>query len=59
MSDDLSRKQPEDPTKINIHQSWEVDYWSEKFGISEEKLKQAVSSVGIMVSDVRVWLSKN
>ncbi|MFL6650273.1 MAG: DUF3606 domain-containing protein, partial [Sulfurifustaceae bacterium] len=32
MADDLKIKQPQDPTKINVHESWEVNYWCKKFG---------------------------
>lgn len=33
MADDLKRRQPEDPKKINVHEKWEVDYWKKKFGV--------------------------
>ena len=59
MTDDLTRKAPEDPNKININQPWEVSYWCSKFGISESKLRKAVQSVGPMVRDVKAWLAKN
>ena len=59
MSDDLDRTQPEDPNKININQSWEVSYWTKKFGVTETKLKQAVAAVGVMVVDVEKWLKNN
>jgi hypothetical protein len=58
MPDDLTRKQPEDPKKININQSWEVQYWKTKFGVPEQKLKKAVEVVGPMVSDVKRYLRK-
>jgi len=59
MSDDLDRTQPEDPNKINVNQSWEVSYWTKKFGVTEIKLKQAVAAVGVMVVDVEKWLKNN
>lgn len=59
MVDDLNRRGPEDPNKININQSWEVTYWTSKFGVSESKLRRAVQAVGPMVSDVKNWLAKN
>jgi len=42
MSDDLNRIKPEDPTKININQSWELTYWSQKLGVSKQELIRAV-----------------
>lgn len=59
MSDDLTRKRPEDSNKINIQQDWEVNYWARKFGVTEFILKRAVSEVGPMVADVANWLRKN
>lgn len=58
MSDDLTRRKPEDPTKININQQWELDYWTQKFKVSEKALKAAVSSVGPMVEDVKWHLTE-
>ena len=58
MSDDLNRKGPEDPKKINVHQSWELKYWSEKFNVTEEKIKTAVRNVGVWVVDVKRFLGK-
>jgi len=59
MPDNLKRKQPEDPEKININQQWEVDYWCDNLGCSEELLRRAVEKVGPMVSDVKRWLRTN
>jgi len=59
MSDDLTRRRPEDPNKINVNQSWEIDYWTKKFGIDVATLKKAVSIVGPMVIDVEKWLKDN
>lgn len=46
MSDDLTRRKPEDPTKININQQWELDYWTQELKVSEKTLNAAVSSLG-------------
>lgn len=59
VADDLNRRQPEDPLRINLREPWEVRYWTDRLGVSEAKLKQAVAAVGVMVSNVREWLSKN
>lgn len=58
MSDDLTRRKPEDPNKINVHQQWELDYWTQKLGVSEKVLKAAVSAVGPMLADVKRHLGK-
>ena len=59
MTDDIRIRQPEDPTKINVNQSWELEYWSNKFGVTKDKVKQAVAAVGPMVVDVEKWLKKH
>ena len=56
MTDDLKRKSPEDPTKINVNQQWELNYWCNKFNVTESQLKQAVKAVGVMVKDVKKHL---
>jgi len=59
MSDNLKRKGPEDPNKINVNQDWELKYWAKKFDVSLVVLKQAVSKSGPMVTDVQKWLKSN
>jgi Protein of unknown function (DUF3606) len=58
MPDNLKIKQPEDPTKINIHETWEVNYWTDKFGISAGELIAAVRAVGVSVAAVKAYLNK-
>ncbi|WP_151965865.1 DUF3606 domain-containing protein [Acinetobacter soli] len=52
MPDDLKIKQPQDPQKINVNESWELTYWTKKLGVSEGELKAAVKAVGVKVEDV-------
>ena len=58
MSDNTTIKQPQDPKKINVNQSWEVTYWCNKLGCTEKQLKDAVKKVGPMVADVKKELNK-
>jgi hypothetical protein len=60
MPDNLKRREPEDPTKININQAYEVGYWMQSLGISDEDvLRRAVRDVGPLVTNVRKWLREN
>ena len=52
MSDDLSKKGMQDRTRINTGEDYELRYWSEKFGVSQDRLKAAVQKVGNSVSAV-------
>jgi len=55
--DDKNIRGPKDSTKISMDEQWEIDYWCEKFGVTEEELAEAVDEVGDLVSDVEDYLS--
>jgi Protein of unknown function (DUF3606) len=55
MTDDLSRRVPEDPKKININQRWEIDYWTKTLGVTEQQLITAVKTVGPLVANVKFY----
>ncbi len=59
MPDNVKRPGPEDPTKININQDYEVGYWTTTLRVSEDVLRRAVMAVGPLVIDVGKWLRKN
>lgn len=52
MSDNLEEKVPQDASKVNINQSYEVVYWCNKFNCTEAQLKKTVAKVGVMADDV-------
>lgn len=56
--DNLNIRRPQDPTKVNIHESWEVTYWCQKWNITSSKLIEAVGKVGVMVKDIERYLGK-
>jgi hypothetical protein len=58
MPDNTQRRRPEDPTKININQSWEIGYWTQRLSISESQLRTAVRHAGPLVVDVQRWLKQ-
>lgn len=41
------------------YENYELEYWCSKFGVTAEKLKQAIAKVGISVDDVESYLRKN
>ena len=51
MSDDKS-KTVADRKRINIHEDHELRYWSQKFGVLHDQLKNAVNKAGVMADDV-------
>ena len=52
MADDRSDKGPADRTRINLAEPYEVQYWADKFGVSKERLSEAVHNVGHSVPAV-------
>ena len=49
---DNPTKTTQDAKRINIHEDYEVRYWTKRFGVTPEQLKAAVHKVGVMVDDV-------
>jgi uncharacterized protein DUF3606 len=58
MTDDLNIRQPQDRTKINVHEAWELSYRTKNFGVSADALKRAVAQVGPSVEAVKRQLGK-
>jgi hypothetical protein len=52
MADDLTKRGEPDRIRINIHEEHELAYWTRKWGISRDTLREAVAKVGVMVKDV-------
>ena len=52
MADDPHEVRPQDSSRVNVHQDYELRYWTKKFGVSEERLKQAVAKVGVSADAV-------
>jgi len=46
MADDFSKTGPADRSRINLTEPYEVQYWADKFGVSKERLSEAVRKVG-------------
>ncbi|MCD6013785.1 MAG: hypothetical protein K0Q79_3647 [Flavipsychrobacter sp.] len=58
MSDDRTKRGPQDSSRINITENYEVQYWTEKFGVSSEQLRNAVQRVGSLAADVEKALKE-
>ena len=55
--DSLTRRAQPDRSKINMHQAFEVKYWTHALGVSKERLQQAVDKVGNSAAAVRKELA--
>ena len=53
MADDLKQTGKPDDARINVDQDHEVNYWSEKLGVSRDELRKAVKTGGPMVKEFK------
>jgi hypothetical protein len=58
MADDKSNRGPQDAARINIHEDYEVEYWTKKFGVSRSELEAAVAKAGVGADAVAKELGK-
>jgi hypothetical protein len=53
-----TNKGPQDRSRISLLEPHEVQYWADKFGVSKERLSEAVRNVGHSAVDVERELKK-
>lgn len=58
MSDDKTLRAPQDASRISMSEEYEVRYWTDKFGVSRDRLQQAVDAVGNGADAVEAWLKR-
>ena len=58
MADDTTKSGRPDRDRINVHERHELEYWSSKFGVTPDQLRDAVGKVGVMAKDVARHLGK-
>jgi len=56
MSDDKNETGNPDRQRISLSEDYEVRDWSQKFGVSEVRLRAAVERVGNQADDVERFL---
>jgi len=58
MADNLNDRGPQDRSRVNVNETWELQYWSRKFGVTEAQLKDAVKAAGPSADAVGKHLGK-
>lgn len=58
MADNLQNAEPQDRSRINVNEEWEVRDWPEELGVSKDKLAEIVKEVGPSASAVLAKLGK-
>jgi len=56
MADDLSNRGPVDRSRVNVNEPHEIAWWTQKFGVSEQALRDAVKTAGVSTKDVEKLL---
>ena len=52
MADDLKDRGARDRSRVNVHEDYEVRYWTEKWGVTKDQLVEAVQRAGVSVQAV-------
>ena len=58
MSDDLTKRGPQDRSRINVHEPWELRWWCNELGVTADQLKQLVQKHGVSAAAIRRVLGK-
>jgi hypothetical protein len=58
MADNKTLRGPQDSSRIAMGEDYEVAYWTDKFGVSQDKLQQAVDAVGNSADAVEKHLKR-
>lgn len=53
MSDNKSQRAPQDAARINVNETYELQYWTKELGVSEDQLRDLVKKHGVSASAVR------
>jgi hypothetical protein len=58
LMDNLTKKGAPDRSKINMHEEFEVRYWTKHLGVTTDELQKAVDKVGNSAATVKKQLGK-
>ena len=58
MSDDKNLRGPRDRNRINLNEDYEVRYWTQALGVSEDRLRELVQEHGNSPEKIREALGK-
>jgi hypothetical protein len=59
MADDKTKRAPEDAILISLEEDYEVEYWTRKYGVTRQRLADAVKSVGDSAKKVAEHLKRH
>ena len=56
MADDKTLRGPRDSSRIAMGEDYEVEYWTKRFGVTRDRLAEAVGVVGNSADAVERYL---
>ena len=59
MADDKTNRGAQDRSRVNVHEDYEVRYWTKKWSVSKEQLVEAVHQAGVLADAVARQLGKS
>jgi hypothetical protein len=58
MSDDKTKRRPQDSSRVSLSEPYEVEYWTKKFGVPKSELGMLVMKHGNSVKKIEEALNK-
>jgi hypothetical protein len=58
MSDSPAKRDQPDRSRINMHEDYEVKYWTHELGITRDRLQRLIDKVGNSAAAVRKELMR-
>lgn len=58
MADDKTVRAPQDSSRVAMGEDYEVAYWTDKFGVSRDRLQEAVNAVGNSADAIKAYLAR-
>jgi hypothetical protein len=59
LADDKSKRAPQDANLVSLEEDYEVEYWTRKYGVTRQRLTDAVKSVGHSAGEVAKHLKRH
>lgn len=59
MKNPIQRRMPEDLSRVEIREQWQITYWTQELKTTQDRLTRAIRETGPQADHVRDWLEKN
>ncbi|EIB96456.1 MULTISPECIES: DUF3606 domain-containing protein [Pantoea] len=59
MKNPIQRRSPDDLSRVEIREQWQITYWTQELKTTQERLTRAIREQGSLTEQVRAWLEQN